>query len=83
MIVEAIIGALLGVVGFVLGALPEAGDLGLDGFGDAIAAFRAFDSALPVSETITMGLMCLSIIGGIFLTRLVLTVWHALPGKFS
>lgn len=83
MIFDAIVGTLVGIAEAIIGALPEADDLMLDGFGDAVAAFGAFDAGLPVSETIAMGLMCLSIIGGIFVTRLLLTLWHAIPGKFS
>lgn len=83
MIVDALLGLLIGAAETVVSALPAADTLMLDGFGDAVAAFRAFDSGLPVSETIAMGLMCLGIIGGIFVGRLFLTLWHAIPGKFS
>lgn len=83
MIVDALLGLLLGVAETLVGALPAAGDLMLDGFGQAVSAFRAFDSGLPVSETIAMGLMCLSIIGGIFVVRLFITLYHMIPGKFT
>lgn len=83
MIVEAIIGALVGIVAALVATLPQAGDLDLMGFGEAIAAFKAFDAGLPVTETLVMGAMCLAVIGGIFVTRLFLTIWHAIPGKMS
>ena len=83
MIIEGLLSGLLAVVQAVVGLLPEAGELGLDGFGQAVSAFGAFDAGLPVHETLAMAGMCLSIIGGIFATRLVLTIWHAIPGKFS
>lgn len=83
MIVEFIVGGLVGLLEGLISLLPEAGDLMLDGFGSAMSAFLAFDAGLPVSETIAMGMMCLTIIGGIFVTRLLLTIWHAMPGKFS
>jgi hypothetical protein len=82
-ITEGLLTLLLGAAQAVVGALPDAGSLGLDGFGDAISAFRAFDSALPVHEALAMASGCLLIIGGIFATRLVITVYRLIPFKFT
>lgn len=83
MIVEVIVSVLLDIVGLLIGTLPQAGTLGLDGFGEAVAAMGALNAGLPIVEVLAMAGMCLAIIGGIFVTRLFLTIWHAVPGKFS
>jgi len=82
-IVEAVLSALAAVIEGLLALLPEAGDLSLDGFGVVIGAFKAFNVGLPVTEALALGAVQLVVIGGIFVTRLFLTLWHAIPGKFT
>lgn len=83
MITDAILGLLVGVAHGIVGALPEAEPLGMDGFGQAVAAMKALNAGLPVVETLAMGMMCLTIIGGIFVTRLLLMVYDRIPGKLT
>lgn len=83
MITDAILGVLVTAAEFIVGALPEAGTLGLEGIGPAVGVAVRLNSGLPIAETLAMAGVALTIIGGIFATRLVLTIWHAIPGKLS
>jgi hypothetical protein len=82
-IIDAVATFILGIASFVFGLLPAAGSLGLDSFAPAISMFRAFNEGLPVVETLGMAAGCLAIIGGIFVTRLAITIWDLIPFKFS
>jgi hypothetical protein len=82
-ITDAIGGVLLAIAGAVFSVLPEAGALDMDTIGPAVSSFGAFNVGLPVVETLAMAGVCLAIIGGIFVTRLAITVWHLVPFKFS
>lgn len=83
MITDAIAGFVLGLAEAIFDLLPDAGTLDLDGIGTAVGAFKALDAGLPVTETLAMAAMCLAVIGGIFVTRLLITLWHLVPFKFS
>lgn len=83
MIVEAIVGAFLAVVRFVFGGLPDAAPLGLSGFGPMVGLAQRMDAGLPVSEAVIAFGVLLTVATGVFVVRLALMAWHAMPGKFS
>lgn len=76
MIIDGLLSIFIAAGEGIAGLLPDADTLALDGFGQAVTAFKAFDAGLPVTETLAMGLACLTIIGGIFVTRLVIMARH-------
>lgn len=83
MILDALLGLLMSGVAFLFSVLPDAGVLPIDGFGEAISAFKAFDAGLPVTESLELARLCLGVVAGVFVARLLLTVWHAIPGKMT
>lgn len=83
MITEAILGALMSIGEFVLDALPDASSIGLEGFAPAVSLALRLDAGLPVTEAVAGLVLLLTIATGVFVTRLALMVWHAIPGKLS
>jgi hypothetical protein len=83
MIVDAIASVVLGVASAVFSVLPDADPLMVEGIGDAVGAMKALNAGLPMLEVVAMAGMCLAIISGIFVTRLVITLYHLIPFKFT
>lgn len=79
MIIEAIVGAMLGVVRFLAGGLPEASSLGFGPVAPVFEAMMVLNSALPVVEVLTAFGLCLTVLGGVFLFRLFMTIRSTAP----
>lgn len=69
MIFDAIVGVLVGIVGALAGLLPLAEPMDTTGLATFVGFVRGMDDALPISETIAVGSMCLMV-------SMVVWTWH-------
>ena len=79
MVLEAVMGVVLGFLGAVVGLLPAAGTLDLGGMGAMVGLLRSLNAGLPVSEFLAMAAMCLTIYAGSFAYRVLKEVWSWIP----
>jgi len=83
-IVEFLLQLVLGFLGDVLSAvLPDGEPLGLPDVSGLLYGYNLLNTILPLSEVLTAIGIMLGVSLAVFLFRLVLTLWHALPFKFS
>lgn len=71
MIVDAIVGAFLGVLTWLVALLPAAGDLGLSASGSWFRGFAEINSFVPLAELVAAGVLLVSIEGAMFTVRAV------------
>jgi hypothetical protein len=70
-IIDAIVGSLLGVLTWLVELLPEAGDLGLSASGSWFRGFAELNTYLPLGELVAGGVLLVAIEGAMFTVRAV------------
>lgn len=81
--VATFMAAVVDVVNTALGTLPAAGTLDMVSISGAIGLMRTVDSILPVHEVLPLLVASIGVQLAVFLFRLALTIYQAIPGKFT
>lgn len=84
MIIDGLVRVLVALLKTILdAALPVGGPLGLVIPSGLLSGYSWLDAMAPLHEMVTGAGIILGVTAAVFVVRLVLTIWAAVPGKFS